>query len=352
MVPMWTIPIALTCGNCVILKPSEKVPITMSRVALLLQEAGIPPGVFQIVNGTIPVVETLCDSPSVDAVTFVGSTNVARKVASRCQASSNPHKRVLALGGAKNHLIAAPDCNIDMASSDIVASYSGCAGQRCMAASALLVIDPAAGSSSKLIDQIVAKSSSLRPGQGAGQIGPVIDAISRDRILSYIDEAERTPGATILVDGRGWAKKQSSGHAEDDAILSRGFWVGPTVILHTNQSDRALHDEIFGPVLSILCVPSKEDALTIQQACPYGNASCIYTSSGAMAEWFCKRFTTGMIGVNIGVPVPREPFSFGGTQDSKFGNSDITGDGALEFFTVRRKVTTKWGPPQELSWLS
>jgi acyl-CoA reductase-like NAD-dependent aldehyde dehydrogenase len=336
---MWTIPISITCGNVVILKPSEKVPLTMNRVVELFKEAGLPDGVLQIVNGQAPVVEALCDHPDVKALTFVGTTRVAEMVAKRCR---NNNKRALCLGGAKNHLVAAPDCNIDMTSSDIVSSYSGCAGQRCMAASNLLVI----GDNQKLIDSIAEKSRLIKPGQEPGLMGPVIDQMSKEKILHYISESERE-GAKILVDGRSW-----SDNVNKLDMLSKGFWVGPTVILHSNRNDKALHDEIFGPILSILKVNSKEEAIEIQNQCTYGNAAAIYTSSGAVAEWFCKRFSTGMMGVNIGVPVPREPFSFGGTLRSKFGDCDITGDGALEFFTERKKTTTKWGPPQDHSWLN
>ena len=176
------------------------------------------------------------------------------------------------------------------------------------------------------------KARALQPGQGAGQVGPVISRESRDRIISYIDEAERG-GARILVDGRTWK----------DAA-PRGHWVGPTVILHASKGDRALHDEIFGPVLSVLEVDTAEEALAIENACPYGNAACIYPSSGGSAEYFQRRFRAGMIGVNIGVPVPREPFSFGGMETtlSKYGDCDITGEAFLRFVTRTRKVTTQW----------
>uniref|UniRef100_A0AAV1UTB3 methylmalonate-semialdehyde dehydrogenase (CoA acylating) n=1 Tax=Peronospora matthiolae TaxID=2874970 RepID=A0AAV1UTB3_9STRA len=324
MVPMWTIPIALTMGNCVILKPSEKVPLTMSRVAELLLEAGVPSGVFQIINGTADPVNSLCDHPGIAAVTFVGSSHVAQLVARRCRALD---KRVLALGGAKNHLVALPDADADVASKDIVASYAGCAGQRCMAASVLLLV----GDCSKLLDTIVAKSKELIRGTGAGQVGALIDDASKSRVLKYINEAEAT-GVKVLVDGRSWAQQ------------STGFWVGPTVLLHTNPKDAAMTDEIFGPVLSVYCVNSFDEALQIENDNEYGNAAAIYTSNGAYAEYFQSRFRAGMIGVNIGVPVPREPFSFGGMYGtkSKFGDMDITGDGCVEFFSTRRKITSKW----------
>ncbi|EQC33462.1 methylmalonate-semialdehyde dehydrogenase (acylating) [Saprolegnia diclina VS20] len=326
MVPMWTVPIALTTGNCVILKPSEKVPITMTRVASFLSEAGVPPGVFQIVHGQAEAVTSLCDHPDVAAVTFVGSSPVAQKIARRCRALD---KRVLALGGAKNHLVALPDADLDLASKDIVASFAGCAGQRCMAASVLLLV----GNCHELLESVVQRARNLMRGTGAGQVGAIIDAVSQKRILKYINDAEAS-GATVLVDGRAWAT-ETAGH---------GYWVGPTVLLHTNPADAAMHDEIFGPVLSVYKVHSADEALAIENASPFGNAACIYTSHGGHAEHFASRFQAAMIGVNIGVPVPREPFSFGGLYGtkSKYGDMDITGDGCVEFCTHRRKITSKW----------
>ncbi|KAF0718317.1 Aste57867_1768 [Aphanomyces stellatus] len=324
MVPLWTVPIALTTGNCVILKPSEKVPLTMTRIAQLFAQAGVPPGVFQIIQGQVPAVNALVDHEDVSAVTFVGSSPVAQIISRRCRALD---KRVLALGGAKNHLVALPDAPIDATARDIVASFAGCAGQRCMAASVLLLV----GNCDALVAAVVAKAKSLTRGTSAGQVGAIIDGASKRRIVQYIDESE-AGGATVLVDGRSWASEK------------KGYWVGPTVLQHTDRTDMALHDEIFGPVLSVLQVESFEDALAIENASPFGNAACIYTSHGGHAEYFQSRFRAGMIGVNIGVPVPREPFSFGGMYGtrSKYGDMDITGDGCVEFFTHRRKITAKW----------
>jgi malonate-semialdehyde dehydrogenase (acetylating) / methylmalonate-semialdehyde dehydrogenase len=324
MVPMWTIPISLVMGNCVVLKPSEKVPLTMTRVADLLVEAGVPAGVFQIVHGAVDVVTSLCEHPDISAVTFVGSSKVAEIVANKCHLTN---KRVLALGGAKNHLIALQDCDVGMTTRDIVASFAGCCGQRCMAASVLIVV----GDNKELINEIVQTAGKLLPGQAAGQVGPVIDDIAKARIIRYIAEAEAS-GAKILLDGRSWADRQP------------GYWIGPTVILHNSASESAMQDEIFGPVLSILQVNNWDEALAIENANPHGNAACIYTERGAHAEYFVKRFRTAMIGVNIGIPVPREPFSFGGLYGtkSKFGDFDVTGDGAMEFFSNRIKVTSKW----------
>ena len=325
MVAMWTTPIALTMGNTIVVKTSEKVPLTMMRVAELIKEAGVPDGVFSIINGTAEAVNALCDHPKVAAVTFVGSSRVAKLVHARCSALN---KRVLALGGAKNHLVALNDCDVEQTAADIVSSFAGCAGQRCMAASVLLTV----GHHQKLLDAVVERAKLLQPGQGSGFVmGPVIDAEARDRIVGYIDRAEQA-GAKILLDGRSWTARE-------------GSWVGPTVILHSSRTDEALHDEIFGPVISVLEVGSNEEALEIENASPYGNAACIYTRDGAAAEFFALRFRAGMCGVSCGVPVPREPYSFGGMYGtlSKFGDFDITGDGGMEFFSTRRKITTKWG---------
>ena len=331
---MWTVPISLTMGNCVILKPSEKVPLTMQRMLEFMVAAGIPPGVFQIVHGAAEVVTAMCDHPDINAVSFVGSSKVAEIVTKRCTAVN---KRVLALGGAKNHLLALPDCDVAMASRDIVASFAGCAGQRCMAASVLLLVGDGTEEvkqtfTDTLLKEVVATSKALKAGQLAGEVGPLIDDIAQKRVIEYINEAEAA-GCKILLDGRSWATERTA-----------GYWVGPTIILHSNASDRAMKEEIFGPVLSVYCANSWDEAITIENSNPYGNAACVYTEKGANAEWFTKRFRAAMLGVNVGIPVPREPFSFGGLYGtlSKYGNCDITGDGAMEFFSNRIKITSKW----------
>ncbi|CAJ0767606.1 14069_t:CDS:10, partial [Entrophospora sp. SA101] len=255
MVPMWTLPIAIATGNTLILKPSEKVPLTMNRVMALLKEAGIPDGVVNLINGTVEAVNAICEHPDIKAVTFVGTSHVANIVSEKCHKSG---KRVLALGAAKNHLVAAPDCDLETTSTDVVNSFCGCAGQRCMAASVLLIIGP----NPQLLDRIVSKAKDLKPGSNPSEIGPVIDQASLDKITSYINDAESSSsGAEILVDGRSWATGKA------------GFWVGPTIILHKNKQDKALHDEIFGPVLSVYQCSSKEEAIEIENANPYGNAA-------------------------------------------------------------------------------
>jgi len=334
MVPLWTIPIAIGCGNCVVFKPSEKVPLTVLRMATLLQEAGCPKGVFNVVLGDREVAEALADHPQIAAFTFVGSSPVAKALHMR---ATQAGKRAICLGGAKNHLVALEDCVVDMAASDICASFAGSAGQRCMAASVLLIV----GQQQALLDAVVARATAMKPGQAEmGEIGPVVDQAALDRITRYIAEAE-AKGAKVLVDGRGWNGKVNGG---------RGFWVGPTVLLHSSPDCPAMQEEIFGPVLSVCRVGSFEEALAIENRSPYGNAACVYTSTGEFADFFRKRFRSAMVGVNIGIPVPREPFSFGGMNASKFGGPmDLTGDGGIEFFTLRKKVTQKWAPSKDRS---
>ncbi|KAF9435755.1 hypothetical protein BGZ76_005591 [Entomortierella beljakovae] len=278
MVPLWTLSIAIAMGNTFVLKPSEKVPFTMTIVVRLLKEAGLPDGVVNLVNGTAETVNALIDHPDVKAVTFAGTSHIAEIIAQRCH---RLNKRVLALGGAKNHAVAAPDCNIELTSTDIVGSYSGCSGESCMAPTVLLII----GHQQKLVDKIVSKSKAILPGSLEGQVGPVIDQASLDNITRYINEAESS-GARILVDGRHWTKSQKE-----------GYWIGPTVILHTNKRDAAIREEVFGPVLSLLEVATADEAIEIENASPYGNGAGIYTESGATADYFVKRFNSGMCGI-------------------------------------------------------
>jgi len=330
MVPFWTLPIALGCGNAVILKPSEKVPLTMTFIAQLIKQAGIPDGIFQTVNGTKTTVDALCEHADVKAVTFVGSTPIARIISDKSRLAG---KRALCLGGAKNHLCVLPDADYNMCTSDIMNSFAGSTGQRCMAASVLLLIGDVKPT---FLELLVAKAKALKAGQEAGEIGPVIDQISKDRILKYINEAESRDGAEILVDGRSWKDQ-------------KGYWVGPTIMLHKSAQDAAVREEIFGPVLSIVKVATCDEAIAIENSNPFGNAACIYTSIGQNSEWFLKRFSAAMLGVNIGVPVPREPFSFGGMNVSNFAGQDITGDSCMEFMTQRKKITQKWIPSQDQS---
>ncbi len=280
MVPFWTLPIALVAGNTIVLKPSEKVPLTMCKVMELFDKAGFPKGVVNLVNGTKDAVTSLIDHPLVQAVTFVGSSPVAKSVADRCHTWN---KRCTALGGAKNHLIALPDCDIESAAADIVVSYAGCAGQRCMAASVLLIVGSCADEYGKeqhaLLQRVIEKASAIQPGTEPGKMGPVIDEPSLHKILGYIEQSERE-GAEILLDGRSWISQMAD---------TKGYWIGPTIIRHKTKSDKAMNEEVFGPVLSVYHVKTWQEAIAIENANPYGNAAAIYTSNGGHAEWFTKR---------------------------------------------------------------
>jgi malonate-semialdehyde dehydrogenase (acetylating)/methylmalonate-semialdehyde dehydrogenase len=331
MVPNWTIPNALALGNCMILKPSEQVPLSATRIAELLTQAGLPKGVFNVVNGGQETVEALCDHPDIQAITFVGSTRVAKIVYAR--ATSN-YKRALCLGGAKNHLIVLPDAHEMMAASNIAASMSGCAGQRCMAASAMVAV----GAVDHIINRLCEEARKIVPGEN---LGAVISPQAKERIERYITEAEQG-GARVLVDGRNVVVKGKE----------KGFYVGPTVIDYVTPDMRIAQEEVFGPVLSIMRVSTLDEALAIENANPYGNAASVFTQSGGLARYVAERASAGMIGVNIGVPVPREPFSFGGWNESKFGACDITGKSSIEFFTKLKKTTTKWNPESKVNWMS
>lgn len=331
MVPNWTIPNALVLGNTMILKPSELVPLSSLRIAELLKEAGLPDGVFNIVHGGQAVVEALCDHPGIQALTFVGSTKVAKLVYAR---ATSHLKRALCLGGAKNHLIVLPDAHEEMAATNIAASMSGCAGQRCMAASAMVAV----GASDHIIKRLCDEARKIIPGKN---LGAVISMAAKQRIERYITEAE-AQGARILVDGRG-AKVEGK---ED------GYYVGPTVIDHVRPDMKIAQEEVFGPVLAIMRAQTVDDALKIENANPYGNAASVFTQSGGVARYVAEHASAGMIGVNIGVPVPREPFSFGGWNESKFGAGDITGKSSIEFFTKPKKTTTKWNPESKVNWMS
>ncbi len=331
MVPNWSLPNALALGNAVILKPSEFVPLSAIRIAELLREAGLPEGVLQIVNGGQETVEAICDHPGIAGVTFVGSTKVAAIVYRRASASL---KRVLALGGAKNHLIVMPDADVEMASGNIVASMSGCAGQRCMAASVMVSVQ----NTDRIIARMVEQASAMVPGR---DIGPVITAAAKARIIRYIDEAERQ-GAKVLVDGRKATVAGKEG----------GYWLGPTIIDHVTPNMAIAQEEVFGPVLVIIRANSVDEALTIENDSPYGNAASVFTESGGVARRVMERASAGMVGVNVGVPVPREPFSFGGWNNSRFGVGDITGRGSIEFWTQSKKMTTKWNREAGTNWMS
>ena len=331
MVPHWTIPNAIALGNCLVLKPSELVPLSAGRIAELLAEAGLPGGVFNVVHGGREVVEAICDHPGISAVTFVGSTRVAQLVYRRGTANL---KRVLALGGAKNHLLVLPDADLEMTSTNVVASMSGCTGQRCMAASVMVAV----GATDHIVRRLVEHARSVVPGEN---LGPVISREAKERIERYVSEAERA-GATVLLDGRNTTVPGREG----------GFYVGPTVLDHVRPDMAIAREEVFGPVLAIVRAGDVDQALAIENASAYGNAASVFTESGGLARYVTERAGAGMVGVNVGVPVPREPFSFGGWTDSKFGVGDLTGHGSIEFWTRTKKTTTQWNRDAGVNWMS
>ncbi len=328
MVPLWMIPQALVGGNAFILKPSERVPLSSLRLAQLLLEAGLPKGVFNVVQGAKEVVEAICDHPLIKAVGFVGSTKVAKLVYGRASTSG---KRALCLGGAKNHLIVVPDADLELTAENVVASFTGCAGQRCMAASVLVAV----GKVDAILDAVRERAGKLVTGK---DMGPVTSPAAVERITRYIDEAERA-GAKVVLDGRHKGPKD-------------GWWVGPTILDQVHPDMPAAREEIFGPVLSIVRVANLDRAIEIENSNPYGNASSVYTSSGDIARRVMQHVEAGMCGVNIGVPVPREPFGFGGWNDSVFGHGNLTGWDGYRFFTRQRKITSKWALQKDQNWMS
>ena len=331
MVPNWTIPNAIALGNCMIMKPSEKVPLSCGRLAQLLKEAGLPDGVFNVVHGDKEVVNAICDHPGIEAVSFVGSTKIARLVYQR---ATGNYKRCLALGGAKNHLMVLPDAIPGMTAQNVVASMSGCAGQRCMAAGAMVGV----GEVDHIISKICDEARKIIPGEN---LGAVINKASKERIEKFIGEAEKD-GAKILVDGRN-AKVPGK---------ENGTYVGPTVIDFVTPQMSVAQEELFGPVISIMRTDTVDEALAIENANPYGNAASVFTQNGGMARYIIERASAGMIGVNVGVPVPREPFSFGGWNESKFGVGDITGKSSIAFWTKLKKSTVKWNAEAGVNWMS
>ncbi len=332
MVPMWMFPIAVTLGNAFILKPSEKVPLTAVLMGELMMEAGFPAGVFSIVHGDRSAVEALVAHPQVQAVGFVGSTGVARAVYSM---AAEHGKRALALGGAKNHLIVVPDADPDVAVDGVVASFTGCAGQRCMAASLMVAV----GDVEPLIERIVERAAGIELGK---DMGAIIDAGALERLHGAIDRGV-SEGAVLRLDGR------AVGAPGD---YPNGTWLAPTILDNAEPGSYCASTELFGPVLTIVRVPTLDAALSLDRGNPYGNATSVFTTTGAVARRVAERAGSGMIGVNIGVPVPREPFSFGGTRASRFGQGDITGHGGVELWSYLKKITTKWELQSDANWMS
>ena len=332
MVPLWMSPIAITLGNSFILKPSEKVPLTACELGKLMIEAGYPPGVFSIVHGTRPSVEALIDHEDVAAVAFVGSTPVAKAVYARAAAQG---KRALCLGGAKNHLIVVPDAEPEVTVDGVVKSFTGCAGQRCMAASLLVAV----GDIDPLLDRIVKQTQEIELGGG---MGALIDRAALERLHLAIDEAV-SDGAEVRAGGK---------ETTPPAGYEGGYWLAPTVIDRAQPGWNCASTELFGPILTIVRVDTLEQAMALSQDNEYGNATSVFTTNGAVARYVVERAEAGMVGVNVGVPVPREPFSFGGIKASRFGHGDITGRSAVDFWSHLKKVTTKWALQPDANWMA
>jgi malonate-semialdehyde dehydrogenase (acetylating)/methylmalonate-semialdehyde dehydrogenase len=328
MVPMWMYPIAIACGNTFVLKPSERDPSVSTVVAQLWAEAGLPDGVFNVVHGDKEAVDALLDHADVAAVSFVGSTPIARYIHQR---ASEHGKRVQALGGAKNHAVVLPDADLDFATDHLVASAFGSAGERCMAISTAVAVG-AAGD--PLNDVLHDKASAVHVGAGrdpASEMGPVVTRQAQERILGYIDSGERQ-GGTITVDGRGLVVPG----------YENGFFVGPTVIDHVTTDMDVYRDEIFGPVLSVLRTDTVDEAIALINANPYGNGTAIFTNSGEAARRFQRGVNVGMIGINVPIPVPMAFYSFGGWKDSLFGDKHVHGPEGVSFYTRAKVVTSRW----------
>ncbi|WP_410875416.1 CoA-acylating methylmalonate-semialdehyde dehydrogenase [Nocardia sp. A7] len=330
MVPMWFFPLAIAAGNTVVLKPSEKDPSAALWLAQLWSEAGLPDGVFNVVNGDKTAVDELLTNPSIKAVSFVGSTPIAEYVYRTATAAG---KRVQALGGAKNHAIVLPDADLDLAADAAVNAAFGSAGERCMAISALVAVG---GIGDELVAKIEERTRTLRVGAGVrdNDMGPLITAAHRDKVASYIDAGEHS-GASLVLDGR---SIEADGGAD-------GFWLGPTILDHVAPDMSVYTDEIFGPVLAILRVDSYDEALELVNASPYGNGTAIFTNDGGAARRFQNEVEVGMVGINVPIPVPMAYYSFGGWKNSLFGDTHAHGADGVAFYTRGKVVTTRWLNP-------
>src|SRR4051812_8604658 len=330
MVPMWFFPVAIASGNTVVLKPSEKDPSASLWIAELWKEAGLPDGVFNVLHGDKEAVDALIDHPDVKAISFVGSTPIARYVYER---SSNNGKRVQALGGAKNHMIVLPDADLDLAADQAVSAGYGSAGERCMAVSVLVAVGPIGD---ELVAKIADRTRGLRTGDGTrgSDMGPLVTQAHRDKVAAYVEEGERA-GAKVIVDGR---------DVQPDGA-SDGFWLGPTLFDHVRPDMSIYAEEIFGPVLSVVRASSYDEAVQLVNDNPYGNGVAIFTSSGGAARKFEVDVEVGMIGVNVPIPVPMAYYSFGGWKNSLFGDTHAHGVEGVHFFTRGKVVTSRWGDP-------
>jgi malonate-semialdehyde dehydrogenase (acetylating) / methylmalonate-semialdehyde dehydrogenase len=330
MVPMWFFPIAIATGNTVVLKPSEKDPSAANWMAELMAEAGLPPGVFNVVHGNKEAVDALLVHPDVASISFVGSTPIAKYV---YETGTSHGKRVQALGGAKNHMLVLPDADLDLVADAAVNAGFGSAGERCMAISVVLAVDSIAD---PLIEKITERMSTLKIGDGrrSCDMGPLITREHRDKVTTYVDLAT-ADGATVVVDGRG---TEVDGDPE-------GFWLGPTLIDHVPTTSKVYTDEIFGPVLSVVRVSGYPEGLGIINAGPYGNGTAIFTNDGGAARRFQREVEAGMVGVNVPIPVPVAYHSFGGWKASLFGDAKAYGPHGVDFFTREKAVTARWLDP-------
>ena len=330
MVPLWFVPIAIACGNAVVIKPSEKDPSAVNAVAQLWREAGLPDGVLNVVHGDKEAVDALLDNPDVRAVSFVGSTPIAKYVYERGTANG---KRVQALGGAKNHMLVLPDADLDLAADAAVNAGFGSAGERCMAISALVAVEPVAD---ELIAKIQDRMGKLVTGDGTRgtDMGPLVTKEHRDKVASYLD-VEDGSGAEVLVDGR-------DGDFDADGD---GFFLAPSLIDKVEPGMRQYDDEIFGPVLSVVRVGSYDEGLKLINDSPYGNGTAIFTNDGGAARRFQHEVEVGMVGINVPIPVPMAYFSFGGWKASLFGDSHAHGMEGVHFFTRGKVVTSRWLDP-------
>ncbi|MFD8101162.1 CoA-acylating methylmalonate-semialdehyde dehydrogenase [Nocardia fluminea] len=330
MVPMWFFPLAIGAGNTVVLKPSEKDPSAALWLARLWQEAGLPDGVFNVVQGDKVAVDELLDNPGIKAVSFVGSTPIAKYVYQRGTAAG---KRVQALGGAKNHMVVLPDADLDLAADAAVNAGFGSAGERCMAISVVVAVG---GVADDLVTRISERAARIVTGDGTGgaEMGPLITRAHRDRVAEYIDAGE-TSGARVVLDGR----NLTVGGAPD------GFWLGPTVLDEVTPTMSVYTDEIFGPVLSVVRVGTYEEAVALINANRYGNGTAIFTNDGGAGRRFQHEVEVGMVGINVPIPVPMAYFSFGGWKNSLFGDSHAHGTDGVHFFTRTKAVTARWLDP-------
>ena len=328
MVPMWMFPVALACGNTFILKPSERDPSTSVLLAKLLQEAGVPDGVFNVVHGDKEAVDAILHHPGIHAVSFVGSTPIARYIYATAAAAG---KRVQALGGAKNHAVVLPDADLALTADALIGAAYGSAGERCMAISAVVAVgeagDPLVGKLAEL-----ARALKVGPSDADGmEMGPLVTRAHRDRVKGYID-AGVAEGARLVLDGRGLTVPQYEG----------GFFLGPTLFDHVSPEMTIYTDEIFGPVLVVLRVGSLDEAIDLVNRNPYGNGTAIFTSSGGAARRFEERIEVGMVGINVPIPVPMAFYSFGGWKQSLFGDLHMYGTEGIAFYTRTKAITSRW----------